>query len=48
MGRVIIVGNVSEDPFAIDVAHAFGQREDPSDIVALKNFANARGAEFFF
>ena len=40
MSRVIIVGNVSEDPFAIDVAHAFGQNEDPSDIVALKNFAN--------
>src|SRR5262245_10527754 len=40
MSRVIIVGNVSEDPFAIDVAHAFGQSDDPSDIVALKNFAN--------
>jgi ribose-phosphate pyrophosphokinase len=40
MPRVIIVGNVSEDPFAIDVAHSFGQRSDLSDILALKNFAN--------
>jgi ribose-phosphate pyrophosphokinase len=37
---MIIVGNVSEDPFAIDVAHAFGQEADPSDIVSLKSFAN--------
>jgi ribose-phosphate pyrophosphokinase len=37
---VIIVGNVSEDPFAIDVAHAFGQAADLSDIISLKNFAN--------
>lgn len=40
MKRLIIVGNVSEDPFAIDVAHAFGQREDLSDVISLKNFAN--------
>ncbi len=40
MKRVIIVGNVSEDPFAIDVAHAFGQGEDLSDVISLKNFAN--------
>lgn len=38
--RVVIVGNVSEDPFAIDVGHSFGQREDLSDIISLKNFAN--------
>jgi ribose-phosphate pyrophosphokinase len=38
--RIIIVGNVSEDPFAIDVAHSFGQEADISDIIALKNFAN--------
>jgi ribose-phosphate pyrophosphokinase len=40
MSPVIIVGNVSEDPFAIDVAHSFGQPADLSDIIALKNFAN--------
>ncbi|HSC87021.1 MAG TPA: phosphoribosyltransferase family protein [Polyangiaceae bacterium] len=40
MRPVVIVGNVSEDPFAIDVAHSFGQRADLSDIISLKNFAN--------
>ena len=40
MPPVIIVGNVSEDPFAIDVAHSFGQSADLSDIISLKNFAN--------
>jgi ribose-phosphate pyrophosphokinase len=40
MSRVIIVGNVSEDPFAIDVGHAFGQSAELSDILSLKNFAN--------
>jgi len=40
MSRVIIVGNVSEDPFAIDVGHSFGQPADLSDIISLKNFAN--------
>lgn len=40
MARVVIVGNVSEDPFAIDVGHSFGQRDDLSDIISLKNFAN--------
>jgi len=40
MSRIIIVGNVSEDPFAIDVGHSFGQQTDLSDIVSLKNFAN--------
>lgn len=40
MKRVIIVGNVSEDPFAIDVGHSFGQIADISDIISLKSFAN--------
>lgn len=40
MSQVIIVGNASEDPFAIDVAHAFDQVADLSDIISLKNFAN--------
>ena len=40
MTRVIIVANVAEDPFAIDVGHAFGQQADLSDIISLKNFAN--------
>jgi ribose-phosphate pyrophosphokinase len=40
MSHVIIVGNVAEDPFAIDVGHSFGQEADLSDIVSLKTFAN--------
>lgn len=40
MKRVIVVGNVSEDPFAIDVGHSFGQLADISDLISLKNFAN--------
>ncbi len=37
---VIIVGNTSDDPFAIDVAFAMNQLEDIADIISLKNFAN--------
>lgn len=37
---IIIVGVVSDDPFAIDVAHYFRQREDISDLISMKNFAN--------
>lgn len=36
----IVVGNSSEDPFAIDVAHAMGQREDIADLISMKRFAN--------
>jgi ribose-phosphate pyrophosphokinase len=41
MGKVVVVGNSSDDPFAIDVAHALGQREDIADQISLKNFANS-------
>ena len=37
---MLIVGSVSDDPFAIDVAHFFGQQEEISDVVSLKRFAN--------
>jgi len=40
MKRVIIVGNVSEDPFAIDIGHSFGLKDDISDLISLKSFAN--------
>lgn len=36
----LIVGNSSDDPFAIDVAFAMGQQEDVSDLISLKRFAN--------
>ncbi len=37
---VIIVNSVSDDPFAIDVAHHFGQTSEISDQISLKTFAN--------
>jgi len=37
---ILIVGVVSDDPFAIDVAHHFGQQADVADLIALKHFAN--------
>jgi ribose-phosphate pyrophosphokinase len=36
----IIIGNVSDDPFAIDIGHMCGQREDIADIISLKVYAN--------
>ncbi|MEM7218380.1 MAG: phosphoribosyltransferase family protein [Pseudomonadota bacterium] len=38
---VIVVGNSSDNPFAIDVAYAMGQAEDISDLISLKTFANS-------
>lgn len=38
---VIVVGNTSDDPFAIDVAFAVGQTEDVADIISMKTFANS-------
>jgi len=35
-----VVGVVSDDPFAIDVAHYFGQTADIADLVSYKRFAN--------
>jgi len=38
--ETLVVGNISDEPFAIDVASVSGQVEDISDIIALKDFAN--------
>ena len=38
---VVVVGNSSDDPFAIDVAYAVGQREDIADLISMKTFANS-------
>jgi len=38
---VIVVGNSSDDPFAIDVAYAVGQTEDIADLISMKTFANS-------
>ena len=37
---VIVVGNSSDDPFAIDVAYAVGQSEDIADLISMKTYAN--------
>lgn len=37
---LIVVGNTSDDPFAIDVAFAMGQGEDIADVISMKEFAN--------
>ena len=37
---VIVVGNFSDDPFAIDVAFDLGQGEDIADLISMKTFAN--------
>jgi ribose-phosphate pyrophosphokinase len=38
---VVVVGNSSDDPFAIDVAFGVGQTEDIADLISMKNFANS-------
>jgi ribose-phosphate pyrophosphokinase len=38
---VIVVGNASDDPFAIDVAYSMGQTEDIADLISMKTFANS-------
>lgn len=38
---VIVVGNSSDDPFAIDVAYTVGQTEDIADLISMKTFANS-------
>ena len=39
--KYIVVGNSSDDPFAIDVAFAMGQREDVADMISMKRFTNS-------
>ncbi len=39
--KYIVVGNSSDDPFAIDVAFAMGQQEDIADLISMKRFANS-------
>lgn len=38
---LVVVGNASDDPFAIDVAFATGQGEDIADVISMKSFANS-------
>ncbi len=41
MNDFIIISNVSDDPFAIDIGHMCGQPEEISDIISLKVYANS-------
>ncbi|MEO6097720.1 MAG: ribose-phosphate diphosphokinase [Fibrobacteria bacterium] len=41
MNEFIIISNVSDDPFAIDIGHMVGQPEEISDIISLKVYANS-------
>ena len=38
---IVIVGNSSDDPFAIDLAFSMGQAEDIADLISMKTFANS-------
>lgn len=38
---VLVVGNFSDDPFAIDLAYGVGQTEDIADLISIKTFANS-------
>jgi ribose-phosphate pyrophosphokinase len=40
MRDVVILGNVSDDPFAIDVGYLCGQPQEISDLISLKVYAN--------
>lgn len=39
--NVVVVSNVADNPFAIDIAYAMGQMEDISDVISLKQFMNS-------
>lgn len=41
MDRLLLTGNYSDSPFAIDLAQHLGIREDISDLVSLKTYANS-------
>ncbi|MEE4382624.1 MAG: phosphoribosyltransferase family protein [Pseudomonadales bacterium] len=38
---LVVVGNASDDPFAIDMAFAMGQAIDIADLISMKTFANS-------
>ena len=39
--NIVIVGNSSDDPFAIDLAFSMDQSEDIADLISMKTFANS-------
>jgi ribose-phosphate pyrophosphokinase len=38
---IVVLGNFSDDPFAIDLAYGMGQSEDIADLISMKTFANS-------
>jgi hypothetical protein len=36
MNDFLVIGNISDDPFAIDIGHLCGQINDMSDLISLK------------
>jgi ribose-phosphate pyrophosphokinase len=40
MSDLVIISNVSDDPFAIDIGHMCGQIEDMADLISLKTYTN--------
>jgi ribose-phosphate pyrophosphokinase len=40
MSDLVIISNVSDDPFAIDIGHMCGQTEEIADLIALKVYTN--------
>jgi ribose-phosphate pyrophosphokinase len=41
MRDFVILGNVSDDPFAIDIGYMCGQAQEISDLISLKVYANS-------
>ena len=41
MRDFVILGNVSDDPFAIDLGYLCGQTQEISDLISLKVYANS-------
>jgi ribose-phosphate pyrophosphokinase len=41
MSDYVIIGNVSDDPFAIDIGYMCGQAQEISDLISLKVYANS-------
>jgi ribose-phosphate pyrophosphokinase len=37
---LVIISNVSDDPFAIDIGHMCGQTEEIADLISLKTYTN--------
>ncbi len=47
MVDLVVVGTESDNPFAIDVAHAMGQVEEVADLISLRSFANREFCPLF-